>query len=196
MKIPRRGQKIKTAFPFGIWIQFESRKEVLEEKFKPFGSQAVVLGLWRPELGVHFRPWIQEPRGADAAVKQDSVHRRVSLLIIEVIIAPKGDSAAVGYPVSLFRQPLVELGIFSALWAPQNASPNLLLPVMQREAKRNTLSSPAAAGYHFWVMEKSLAMVPKFSNNHISSQKRGESKWNCQGIWGRWPADQCSSHQS
>lgn len=56
MKIPRRGRKIKTAFPFGIWIQFESRKEVLEEKFKPFGSQAVVLGLWRPELGVHFRP--------------------------------------------------------------------------------------------------------------------------------------------
>lgn len=52
MKIPQRGQKIKTAFPFGIWIQFERRKEVLEEKFKAFGSQAVVLGLWRPELGV------------------------------------------------------------------------------------------------------------------------------------------------
>lgn len=49
MKIPQRGQKIKTVFPLGIWTQFESRKEVLEEKFKPFGNQAVVLGLWCPE---------------------------------------------------------------------------------------------------------------------------------------------------
>ena len=56
MKIPQRGQKIKTAFPLGIWIQIESRKEMLEEKFKPFGNQAVVLGLWCPELCVHFRP--------------------------------------------------------------------------------------------------------------------------------------------
>lgn len=29
---------------------------MLEEKFRAFGSQAVVLGLWRPELGVRFRP--------------------------------------------------------------------------------------------------------------------------------------------
>lgn len=196
MKIPQRGQKIKTVFPLGIWTQFESRKEVLEEKFKTFGNQAVVLGLWCPELCVHFRPWVQEPREANAAVKQDSVHRRFSLLIIVVIIAPKGDSTAVGYPVSLFHQPLVELGIFSALCAPQNASPNLLLPVMQWEAKRNTLSSPAAAGYHFWVLEKSFTMVSKFSNNHVISQKGCKSKWNCQGIWGRCPAGQCSSYQS
>ena len=69
---------------------------MLEEKFRAFGSQAVVLGLWRPELGVRFRPWIQEPCGADAAVKQDSVHRRFSLLIIEVIIAPKGAALVLG----------------------------------------------------------------------------------------------------
>lgn len=130
----------------------------MEEKFKPFGNQAVVLGLWCPKALCPLQTLSpKSAAGADAAVKQDSVPEEVLPVNNLVIIAPKGDSTAVGYPVSLFHQPLVELGIFSCSVGTSECFPQSSPScyAMRGQEKHSVLS--CSCWIPLQVMEKSLA---------------------------------------
>lgn len=177
-KIPRRGQKIKNpAFPHWNLDSLWEWEGGIEGK-NPKHFEAKLLSF--PLAALSFVS-SSDPEFRDS---WSWYYSRAGLSTLEVLPYNKsGDHCTTsGSLVSLFHQPFYSLAFSLPLWAPQNTFLSHLLPVMQWEAKRRTLSPPAAAGCYCLVMEKSLAMVSKFSNNCIMTQKGGESWWNSQGI--------------